>query len=302
MKKYLILGVVFLGLVLSNPMVTFTASEDIRVLINNKQVQFDVPPQIQSGRTLVPLRAIFEALGATVEWDAKTSMITGKKGTTTIKLKLNTRSASVNNENVTLDVPAVSVNGRTLVPTRFIAESMGMNVTWDSGSRSVNIKPLVNPSAITIKPTMITTPQSGLEKLIPKYIKASNMSDRWYDGSTNTGYSTKGARIKETFVEFTQPFDIKELYMDTESATYNFEFIDSKNNSYKLVFPTVEASKLQKANYWISSYRQHRTKLDLKDIIKVKMTVGDLFKTDESTILPSQITDFTAEIEINGTK
>ena len=295
MKKYLILGLIYAGLFLSN--ITYSiADNDIKIVVNNKQVLFDVPPQIQDGRTLVPLRAIFESLGAKVEWDGTTGTITGTKGDTLIILKLNSINATVNGKRVTLDVPAVSINGRTLVPARFVSESMGMHVVWDKINRIVKIE----STTTTIATDMITNPQIDLEKLIPKYIKSSNMSSRWYDGE-NTGYSMRRT-TKEVYVDFIQPLNIKELYMDTENATYNFEFIDSENNSYKLVFPTVEAVKLQEANYTISSYTKHRTKLNLQNIIKVKITLDDLFKSPDSTVDYDGIYDFTTDLEINGMK
>ena len=102
----------------------------ISVFYNKEKVLFDQLPVIENGRTLVPLRAIFEKIGAEVLWDGETSTITATKGDTEIKLTLNSTAAYKNGEEITLDVPAKSVNGRTLVPVRFIADCFGVDVKW----------------------------------------------------------------------------------------------------------------------------------------------------------------------------
>lgn len=101
-----------------------------RIVVNQRQLNFDVPPVIKNGRTLVPMRTIFEQLGAIVTWDAKTKMVQAIKGYTTIILKIGSNRALVNGQEVTLDVPAEISKGRTLVPIRFISESLGAQVSW----------------------------------------------------------------------------------------------------------------------------------------------------------------------------
>ncbi|MEG0385842.1 MAG: stalk domain-containing protein [Solibacillus sp.] len=88
--------------------------------------------KVVNNRTLVPLRAIFEELGATVQWNQKDKTITAKKGQTAIWLKVGSKSAKINNNTVTIDVPAQVYNGSTLVPLRFISESFGVKTTWNA--------------------------------------------------------------------------------------------------------------------------------------------------------------------------
>ena len=111
----------------------------IKVLLNGNKLEFDVSPQIISGRTMVPLRKIFEALGAQVVWVEATKTIIGQMGTTIIVLTVDSAGASVNGEPKTLDVPATIVEGRTMVPARFISESLGCKVDWDAVNNSVLI-------------------------------------------------------------------------------------------------------------------------------------------------------------------
>lgn len=103
----------------------------IVVYIDGKRLYFDVPPQIDGGRTLVPLRAIFEALGCKVNYDSKTKNITATKGETKISLTLGSKKANINGVETILDVPAKELSGRTIVPIRFVSESFGTSVNWD---------------------------------------------------------------------------------------------------------------------------------------------------------------------------
>lgn len=79
-------------------------------------------------------------MGAKVEWDATTQKIKGSKDSTTIRLEVGSTDTYINGEKSNLDVPPKIVNGRTLVPARFIAESFNAEVAWDSVSRTVFIK------------------------------------------------------------------------------------------------------------------------------------------------------------------
>lgn len=115
------------------------ASSGIKVFLEDTELNFDVSPQIINGRTLLPLRVVFENLGLEVGWDAETKTITGIKDSTEIILKLDSVDATVNGINKKLDVPAKAINGRTLVPLRFIAESLDMNVTWNQGNTTIKI-------------------------------------------------------------------------------------------------------------------------------------------------------------------
>jgi len=111
----------------------------IEVFLDGTAIEFDVLPQVTDGRTLVPLRAIFEALGAEVSWDAGTQTVTGTKGNTTVVLPIGSTSPTVNGQVVAIDVPGTVVNGRTLVPLRFVAESFGVHVNWDAENRQITI-------------------------------------------------------------------------------------------------------------------------------------------------------------------
>lgn len=131
------------------------------VILNQKTMQFEVPPSIENGRTLVPLRAIFEAMGASVEWDESTRTVTSRCGSTTVVLPLGSTSPTVNGQIWKLDVPAKIKNGRTLAPLRFVGEAFGGKVNWDEGNRviTINYETTKQPEAVKV-----TEPQVNLRQ------------------------------------------------------------------------------------------------------------------------------------------
>ena len=107
-----------------------------KALVKNKETRIDasnaeVVPLVQDGRTLVPVRFISESLGADVEWDGNSSCVTVKMGQRTINMILGKKVIIVNNEEKTLDVPAQTISGRTMIPLRAMAEALDKKVFWD---------------------------------------------------------------------------------------------------------------------------------------------------------------------------
>ena len=115
------------------------ANDEISVTIDGVKQNYDVMPVIINGRTLVPMRAIFEALGAEVVWDETSRTVTGKKDKTEVSLTIDSDKALLNGTQITLDAPSTIVNGRTLVPVRFISEALGRKVNWDQTTKTVLI-------------------------------------------------------------------------------------------------------------------------------------------------------------------
>ncbi|MBR1461026.1 copper amine oxidase N-terminal domain-containing protein, partial [bacterium] len=107
---------------------TFVQASDISVSIDGITLETDVPAAIVEGRTLVPMRSIFEALDAKVEWDADSKSITASKDGRTVKMQINSKQYSVDGKNLTLDVPPMIADGRTLVPARAVSESLDCQV------------------------------------------------------------------------------------------------------------------------------------------------------------------------------
>ena len=130
---------VFTLSMLISALISTSAFAAINITVDNKPLTTDVAPVIIDGRTLVPVRSIFEELGADVLWNDETKTVSATKGSTNIEITLGSNNAYVNNNAVVLDVPAQSVNGRTMVPARFVAEALGCNVTWNSDNQLIQI-------------------------------------------------------------------------------------------------------------------------------------------------------------------
>lgn len=116
-------------------------SEDtsINVKLNGESLSFTQQPVIENGTTLVPMRAIFEAMGASVDWNNDTKTVTSVKSNTSISLTLYSSTAKVNGKDITLEVPGKLINGFAMVPLRFVSESLGAEVKWDGTTKTINI-------------------------------------------------------------------------------------------------------------------------------------------------------------------
>lgn len=119
-----------------------SVNSGIHVLYNGKRISFHSygqNPEILEGRTLVPLRSIFEAMGAEVEWDGNTKTATAKRGDVEVKITIGAKEIYKNGKAISVDVPAMLLNSRTMVPARVIAEAFGADVQWNKNGRIVSI-------------------------------------------------------------------------------------------------------------------------------------------------------------------
>lgn len=119
--------------------------EDIEVLpveniiIVDGDVKFDAPPIVKDGRTLIPVRTLAEGFGASVEWVSEEQKVTISKGETNIVLHIDSNIAVVNGQEVEIDVASTLYDGRTYVPLRFIAETLGLYVNYDEETGVIEI-------------------------------------------------------------------------------------------------------------------------------------------------------------------
>lgn len=111
----------------------------INVFVDGKYINFDTKPQFVNGRTMVPLRRIFEELGAYVQWDNATWSAIARKDGIEIRFTIDDYTMYKNGSPNTLDVPAQLINGRTLVPLRAVSEALGCDVGWDGNDNVVSI-------------------------------------------------------------------------------------------------------------------------------------------------------------------
>ena len=153
----------------------YAGAADIQVDLNGKSLSFGQPPVLLNACTMVPLREIFEALGAQVAWDSQAMTITASKGSTRVQLGIGQMNAMVNKLAVTLDAPAILLDGHTLVPLRFVSEAFGAEVLWDDATRTVSIiadlaagdAPPVVPTADVSNPAAVPAPAAAATPAAP---------------------------------------------------------------------------------------------------------------------------------------
>lgn len=165
------------------------SAEKINIYIDNESIgNFKMEPIILNGRTLVPLRDVFEKMGANVEWNNEKREATIQKDENTIVFKIDSNEALKNGtETISFDVPAKIINDYTMVPLRAISNSLGYEVTWDNNTRTVVIKTNKDSTITeiiteattetTTEMTQNTNTQGGLTILWDQTAKATNDSD-----------------------------------------------------------------------------------------------------------------------------
>ncbi|MEQ8237147.1 MAG: stalk domain-containing protein [Syntrophomonadaceae bacterium] len=121
------------------------------VTLDGKSLVFDVAPVTENDRTLVPIRAVFEAMGAALTWDQTTLTATANKNGTVVGIKVGSTTPTINGVSKIIDVPAIAVNGRIMAPLRFVAEAFGGTVIWNQQLQTISIysTPVNLPSGIT---------------------------------------------------------------------------------------------------------------------------------------------------------
>ena len=113
---------------------------NVIVRYGDKILGFETPPVMENDRTLVPMRFLFEQMGAAVDWNPETESATATLANNAVTFSIDENDASVNNQTVTMDVPARLINDKTMVPLRFLSENLGYTVTWDAETNTAIIE------------------------------------------------------------------------------------------------------------------------------------------------------------------
>lgn len=167
---------------------TLREDGEIVVILDGSPITFDVKPYVTEGTTLIPLRAIFEALGATVEWDEETKTVTSQKEDKTVKLSIDSKTMYVNDNAVELAYPAVIINERTLVPLRAISEAYGCLVGWDGKFLQVSI------ISDTYNYRMLYTPDDRVKSFSRDSV-AAQLKVGWYEEPVQTLYAPGKSKV-----------------------------------------------------------------------------------------------------------
>ena len=144
------------------------------IYVNGEKIEFDQSPIIENDRTLVPFRAVLEAMGAKVGWSAPTRTVTASMDKISLHLEIGSKKLFNGNSIITLDTPARIVNDRTLVPVRAFAEAFDAKVGWDGKTKTVTIDmPEINLPAKESEETSdvrmnVQTGPAKIEQLVPE--------------------------------------------------------------------------------------------------------------------------------------
>ena len=156
---FLVICLVFLPFASSG---NVEASSGIKVKINDKFLSLPQAPLQVGETTLIPFRPIYEFLGATISWDEKTFTASAYRGNIKVVLQIKTGVAIVNDEKIILNVAPRIVNGSTMVPAWFFAESLGAQVDWDEKQKIINIS-LASVSGIDLETRELSLEQGETE-------------------------------------------------------------------------------------------------------------------------------------------
>lgn len=188
----------------------------ITIHADGSYVPTDVDPIIQNGRTMLPLRAAGEAIGAMVNWDQPTQTATAEKDGTTVSFTLNSTTYYINGEAHTTDVAPSLISNRTLLPLRVFAEALNADVEWNDSLRDVQID---TAAADMPAPTLPHDTPADAAVLIQKYYVAADSSDPVVGSWKHWGQTApEGSPSGGTFIgsKFTYHFISK-----ASNGTYN---------------------------------------------------------------------------------
>ena len=139
MKKRLIKLFLAITMLANIFVVPSFAENNIKIFVDGSRVNFDVAPQIINNRTFVPMRAIFEALGAKVTWDSETKSALARTDDISVTATIDSNKLIIDGDTKTMDVAPQIVNNRTMVPARFVSEAFNADVLWDGTSQTIHI-------------------------------------------------------------------------------------------------------------------------------------------------------------------
>jgi len=149
------------------------------VQVGGNILGFDQPPVIQDGSMLVPMRFLFEQMGASVGWDGATQTVTAQMASQSVGFKIASTDATVNGQTKTMAVPATIIDNQTFVPIRFLSENLGCTVNWDADTRMATIDPPGTASSDASTGTITIQPATTISMLMPDWTKTSLIAMRY---------------------------------------------------------------------------------------------------------------------------
>ena len=209
------------------------AEDNITIYVNEQILQCEIAPYIQNGRTMVPMRKIFEALDAKVDWEGTTQTITATKGDIEIRLQINNATMKNNGVDEILDVPPVIVNSSTFVPIRAVSQSLKAEVEWLGHNQSVYINSpelFRQASEIVTKTIMMYSADGRTIDVLESEIEAyKNVG--WYLTPVTNMYAPDGRTIVVSQDEVTAYLNVGWYETQSQAQAANRVTINSSNTS-----------------------------------------------------------------------
>jgi len=205
------------------------SAEGVNLSVNgNKLENLTMPPIIFNGRTLVPAREVFEPIGAVVDWKEDTQEVFIAFEDTIVILKIGSSNANVNGKVKEISPPAKIINGKTMIPVRFVAEAFGIKVIWEDETRSIFIDSNVKAGetkkqVMTETSTYLTTETTTLTS----QTNAETTTKSIKSNETSTEITTGSIKNSETSTEITTQ-NIKNSETSTEITTQSISQLTSK--------------------------------------------------------------------------
>ena len=269
--------------------------ERITVILNGTRLYFDVDPETVNDRTFVPMRKIFEELGATVSWDDPTQTVTAVKGNKTIKLTIGSTTAYVNDKEMTLDAAPYVTCDRTLVPIRFVTESLNGKVDWTEETKTVTLKAEVTEKAAEAD-------ENGVYSFFPTddtYIYYDKLPYDTDYGANSSMYIKNYSGLNRSAEGYLM-FDISDVKGEIESATLSLKvkkrYTEEEQNLgiYEVEFDKwteVSAAKNEKLVYSIPHSAEYSDRT--QRIIPFGNLIGQyLLSGTETPLMTFDVTDY----------
>lgn len=171
------------------------AESDINIYVDGARLECTAPAYIDNGRTMVPMRSIFESLDAEVAWVDETKPITVSKEDMTVILQINSADLFVNGKDEKLDTSPVMVNGTTFVPARAVSQALGADVLWDESARTVYITSSPQSSDGKEETSVVMYAPDGRTISVPQSEVEAYKNVGWYTEPVVTMYAPDGRTL-----------------------------------------------------------------------------------------------------------
>ncbi len=201
--SFLVAVCLFFGVFCVGNAQTALAAPPVTLIVHGEVLESDVPPTIVQGRTLLPIRAVTEALGADVRWDQPSQSVTVQKDDVTLVLKYKSNQYVFNDSIETLDVSIQMINNRIMVPLRVVGESFGYPVEWDDKTRTVTVGDqtgnALNDTEVDTKDDLNAPMNSDGPESLTGVVSVKTMAAAVYDKPSTSGEIIHEAKNEDRF-------------------------------------------------------------------------------------------------------